>query len=420
MTGSSVAEDGSPLSARPGLALVALAIGGFTIGTTEFAAMGILTDVGGAFGVPDSTAGQTISAYALGVVVGAPLLTVLAARMPRKALLVALMALYSVGNLASSFAPTFALLVAGRFFTGLSHGVFFGVGAVVGTAVVGYARRGHAVSMMMAGLTIANVVGVPLSAWVGQSMGWQWAFRLVGLLGVVTVVGVLLFVPRVAAAPGASPRSEIGALRNPPLWWGMLAGAVGFGGMFAAYSYVKPIIVKYVGADPAAVPYALAVFGVGMTIGALAGGRLADGNLRRTTRIGFVATAAALVVFGLSMGSLAGVMIGLFAVGLASQMLGIALQTTLMDLSPQAPSLGASLCHSALNLGNANGAFLGGLVLASGLDDHLRYPALAWTGVVLTIVGFGVIVLVQRGMRPPAIPPEYQKRPQRISSEATP
>lgn len=418
MSASALATGTSAVTSRPGLALAALAVGGFTIGTTEFAAMGILTDVGAAFGVNDSTAGQTISAYALGVVIGAPVLTVLAARMPRKTLLVALMVIYSIGNIASSFAPTFALLVAGRFVTGLSHGVFFGVGAVVGTAIVGIARRGHAVSLMMVGLTIANIIGVPISAWVGQSMGWAWTFRLVGVLGAVTVVGVLLLIPKVPAEPDASPRSELGALRNGPLWWGVVAGAIGFGGMFAAYSYVKPILLKFVGASESGVPYALAVFGVGMTIGTLVGGRLADGNLKRTTRIGFISTALALVVFAFTMSTFAGVIVGLFVVGTTSQILGIALQSTLMDLSPKAPSLGASLCHSALNLGNANGAMLGGIVLASGLDDHFRYPALAWTGVALTLVGFAVIVFVQRGMRAPTIPVEFQVRADAQAPEA--
>ncbi len=377
---------------HPALALLALAIGGFTIGTTEFATMGVLTNIADAFSVDDPTAGHTITAYALGVVIGGPILTVSCARMPRKRLLIFLMTLYTVGNLISSVAPSLPLLVTGRLMTGLAHGVFFGVGAVVGTAVVGRARRGFAVSMMMAGLTVANIVGVPLSSLIGDSLGWQWAFRLMGLLGVVTIAGLLLFIPKVPAETGASPRSEFKALGNGPLWIAMAAGAIGFGGMFAAYSYVKPIVVRGVGASEFTVPYALAAFGIGMTCGVLLGGKLSDRSVRGTVRAGFVATAVTLAIFALTMGTLPGVIVGLFLVGLASQTLGVALQAALMDLSPNAPSLGASLCHSALNLGNANGAYLGGLVLLGGFD----YPALGWLGVILTMIGFALMLVVQR------------------------
>ncbi|GAA2246089.1 MFS transporter [Rarobacter faecitabidus] len=380
------------IARHPGLALLALAIGGFTIGTTEFAAMGVLTNVGEAFGVNDATAGHTISAYAIGVVLGGPLLTVTSARMPRKTLLIALMALYTFGNLLSSFAPNLELLIAGRLITGLAHGVFFGVGAVVGTAVVGVARSGFAVSMMLVGLTIANIVGVPLSSIVGDKLGWEWTFRLVALLGVATILGVWWFIPPVAPLPGASPKSEFAALKNGPMWLAMAAGAIGFGGMFAAYSYVKPIVLKGVGAGSIAVSLALAAFGLGMTVGVLLGGRLSDRSVNGTTNLGFITTAISLAVFAFIMGTMPGVLIGLFLVGVASQILGVSLQAALMDLSPGAPSLGASLCHSSLNLGNANGAFLGGLVLTSGLG----YPALAWLGVILTVFGLGLMLIVQR------------------------
>lgn len=377
---------------HPGLALLALAIGGFTIGTTEFAAMGVLTNVANTFGVSDAVAGHTITAYAIGVVIGGPVLTVISARMPRKTLLIALMGLYTFGNLLSSFAPGLELLVAGRFVTGLAHGVFFGVGAVVGTAVVGIGRRGFAVSMMLTGLTVANIVGVPLSSLVADNFGWQWTLRIVGILGAITILGVIAFIPPVAPIEGASPRSEFRALRNGPLWLGMAAGAVGFGGMFAAYSYIKPIIERGLGSGQFAVSTALAAFGIGMTFGVLIGGRLSDRSVRGTVRLGFVATAVALAAFGLAMGSLTGVVIGIFAVGLASQILGVSLQAALMDLSPNAPSLGASLCHSALNLGNANGAFLGGLVLTAGFG----YQALAWLGVLLTGIGLAIMLVVQK------------------------
>lgn len=383
----------APAAARATtLALLALAVGGFTIGTTEFATMGLLPQIGEAFGVSDPVAGHAITAYAVGVVVGAPLLTVAAARMPRKRLLLLLMAVYTVANVLSAAAPTMGALVAGRFLAGLPHGAFFGVGAAVGTAVAGAHRRGRAVATMMAGLTVANVVGVPVSTFVGQQMGWQSAFLLVGVLGTLTVLAVWRLVPETGSPEGASVRSELGTLRNGPLWIGVVAGAVGFGGMFAVYSYVAPTVTKVTGLGLAAVPWVLAVFGVGMTVGTLLGGRLADRDVLRTVYLGFGSTAAALVLFALTGAHPVPAVLALFLLGVTSQVLGLSLQTRLMDLSPGAPSLGAALCHSALNVGNASGAFLGGVVIAAGWG----YLAPAWTGLVLTLVGLGIVLAFGR------------------------
>ncbi len=377
---------------RPGLALLALALGGFTIGTTEFATMGLLTNIADDLQASIPAAGHTITAYALGVVLGAPLITVLAAKVERKTLVVWLMIAYAIGNLVSAAAPNLELLLLGRFVTGLPHGVFFGTGAIVGTAVVGRARRGHAVAMMMAGLTVANIVGVPLSSWVGDHLGWRVAFVIIGGLGLVTVVGLLALLPRTPAAAGATPRTELGALRNGPLWVAFAGCAIGFGGMFAVYSYVKPTLIDVTGLSVGAVPGILALFGIGMTLGVLIGGRLVDRDVMRTVYLGYVSTALALVAFGLVGASPVPAVVALFAIGVTSQILGIALQARLMDLSPAAPSLGAALCHSSLNAANANGAFLGGLVIAAGWG----YLSLAWAGAALTIVGLAVIVLFGR------------------------
>ncbi|GII98178.1 DHA1 family inner membrane transport protein [Sediminihabitans luteus] len=373
-------------------ALLALAIGGFTIGTTEFATMGLLPDVASGLGVSVPAAGHTISAYALGVVVGAPLLTVLAARVPRKRLLVWLMVAYTIGNVLSAAAPSLGWLVAGRFLAGLPHGAFFGVGAVVGTAVVGAARRGHAVAIMMAGLTVANVVGVPLSTFVGQQLGWRAAFVVIGALGVVTVAALWLWVPAGAGDQDSSVRRELGALRNTRLWVAFGGAAIGFGGMFAVYTYVAETVTKVSGASTGAVPLVLALFGVGMTVGTLGGGRLVDRDVYRTVVLGLVSTLVVLVALALVAESLVPTLVALFLLGATSQVLGIALQARLMDLSPAAPSLGAALCHSALNVGNANGAFVGGLVIAAGWG----YPATAWAGAALTVVGLVVLVALGR------------------------
>ncbi|QAY64796.1 MFS transporter [Xylanimonas allomyrinae] len=380
-----------PRVRRVGAALFALSLGGFTIGTTEFATMGLLPQIGDDFGVSDPVVGHAITAYALGVVVGAPLLTVAAARLSRQRLLLVLMGAYTLANLVSAAAPSIGLLVAGRFLAGLPHGAFFGVGAAVGASVAGPGRRGHAVSMMMTGLTVANVVGVPLSTFVGQQLGWRVAFLLIGVLGAATLAGVLAFVPHDGPVD-SSVSQELRSLRNAPLWIGFLAGAVGFGGLFAVYSYVAPTMTKAAGLAPGHVPWVLAVFGVGMTVGTLLGGRLADRDVLRTVVGGFVATGAALAVFALVGHQVVPAIAALFLLGVTSQVLGLSMQTRLMDLSPRAQSLGAALCHSALNVGNASGAFFGGLVIAAGWG----YLAPAWTGVVLTALGLALVLALGR------------------------
>jgi DHA1 family inner membrane transport protein len=373
------------------VALFALAVGGFTIGTTEFATMGLLPQIGADLGVSDPVAGHAITAYAVGVVVGAPLLTVAAARVSRRRLLLWLMGFYTVANVLSAAAPGIESLVAGRFLAGLPHGAFFGVGAAVGAAVAGPGRRGHAVSMMMTGLTIANVVGVPVSTAVGQGLGWRVAFVLMGILGAITLLGIWRFVPEFGPVD-SSVRRELSTLRNGALWISFTAGAIGFGGLFAVYTYVAPTVTRVAGMSSGAVPWVLAVFGVGMTVGTLLGGRLVDRNVLRTVVGAFVATAASLVLFALVGTSPLPAVAGLFLIAVTSQVLGLAMQTRLMDLSPRAQSLGAALCHSALNIGNASGAFFGGLAIAAGYG----YLAPAWVGLGLTLVGLAMVLAFGR------------------------
>ncbi|WP_258723721.1 MFS transporter [Cellulomonas sp. NS3] len=386
-----------PHRTRP--ALLALALGGFSIGTTEFATMGLLPLVARDLGASIPTTGWVITAYALGVVIGAPLLTTLAARVDRRTLLLGLMAAFTAANVLAAFAPSLGWLVVARFVAGLPHGAFFGVGAVMGTHVVGAERRGQAVSMMMAGLTIANVVGVPLSTVVGQQLGWRLAFGLVGVLGLVTLGALLRWTPGLPVSDGTSVRTELAALRNRSLWIAAGAGSIGFGGMFAVYSYVSPLLTEVTGLREATVPLVLALFGVGMTVGTLVGGLLADRAVLRTVLVGFVSTGVVLCALGLTGRSPVLAVASIVALGVSSQILGISLQTRLMDVSPAAPSLGAALCHSALNLGNASGAWLGGLVIAGGLG----YLAPAWVGAGLTLVGLVVVVTVGRTPAPPAV-----------------
>jgi MFS transporter, DHA1 family, inner membrane transport protein len=364
-------------------ALLSLALGGLCIGTTEFAAMGLLPLIASSLGATIPQAGHIISAYALGVVVGAPLLTVLAAKWDRRLLLMALMSFYSAGNILSAFAPNLGALILGRFLAGLPHGAFFGVGAVMGAFVAGPERRGRAVAVMMAGLTVANVVGVPLVTWAGQALGWRLSYLVVGALGLATVAAIAKWIPRLPVHGEASVSGEIAALANAPLWIVFASGAVGFGGMFAVYSYVSPLLTATAGLPSAAVPLVLSLFGAGMTVGALAGGRMADRSVLATALAGFALTALVLLGLALAANRAWAAVLGIFALGVVTQTLAISLQSRLMDLSPRAPSLGASLCHSGLNIGNAAGAWLGGFVLAAGYGNL----APAWVGLGLTLAG---------------------------------
>ncbi len=390
-SGTAVAGPGRPTRVRA--ALFALALGGFAIGTTEFAAMGLLPLIATDLGITIPAAGHVITAYALGVVVGAPLLTTVAARLDRRVLLLVLMAAFTVGNVLSAFATSPTLLVVARFVAGLPHGAFFGVGAVMGAHVVGAGRRGRAVATMMAGLTIANVVGVPTSTVIGQHLGWRAAFVGVGVLGLVTLLALVRWTPAVPVRDDASVRSELRAVWNRPLWIAFAAGAIGFGGMFAVYSYVSPLLTEVTGLAGTTVPLVLALFGVGMTIGTLVGGRLADRSVLGTVVLGFAATIVVLVVIALVGRSPVPAVLAIVALGVSSQILGLSLQTRLMDVSPMAPSLGAALCHSALNAGNAAGAWLGGLVIAAGAG----YLAPAWVGAGLAVVGLAIVLTAGRG-----------------------
>lgn len=379
--------------------LLALALGGLTIGTTEFAAMGLLPLIASGFHASIPDAGWTITAYALGVVVGAPLLTILAARLDRKTLLLCLMAFYSLANLASSFAPSLGWLIAGRFLAGLPHGAFFGVGSVVGTHVAGREKRGQATSIMMAGLTVANLAGVPLVTWAGIALGWRLSYVGVAALGLITLATLWIQAPRVPVHGEASVLKEMKALRSGRLWLAFASAAIGFGGMFAVYSYVAPLITDGAHLPLTAVPWVLSLFGLGMTIGVLLAGRFADKSLGATAVGGTLATAVVLLVIGLAGTVPAVAVAGMFALGFVTQFFALAIQNKLMDLSPAAPSLGAALSHSALNTANAAGAWLGGLVLAAGWGQL----APSWVGLPLSLLG-AVLYAAAVAFRRKAIP----------------
>ena len=371
------------------MAIIALAMGGVGIGVTEFTMMGLLREVEQGLGISTPEAGHLISAYALGVVVGAPLLAAVRARLPRKHLALGLMLFFSLANLTSFIAPDYGSMLASRFAAGLPHGAFFGVAAVIAASLVPPTRRGWAISMVMAGLSISNVVGVPFATWLGQTYGWRLLFVLVGALGLITLGLLWRYVPFQEAHPDASIRRELGALKRLQVWLAILIGIVGFGGFFATYTYIAHTMTQVAGIQESHIPLVVALYGLGMVAGNIAGGRIADKSVMGTLYKVLPGIAVALVVYAVAVHWPWSAFVMVFVVGASGSMLIPALQTRLLDASPDAPSLASSLNHAALNVANALGAFLGGLVIAWGWG----YVAPALVGAVLAVLGFGVAVI---------------------------
>jgi DHA1 family inner membrane transport protein len=389
---SSVLEKSTAVPARSfnlTMAIIALAMGGAGIGVTEFTMMGLLKEVEAGLGISTPEAGHLISAYALGVVVGAPLLAAAGAKLPRKYLALGLMLFFSLANLSSYVAPDYGTMLLSRFAAGLPHGAFFGVAAVIAASLVPPTRRGWAISMVMAGLSISNVVGVPFATWLGQTYGWRLLFVLVGFIGLLTFALISRFVPFEAAHPEASIRRELGALKRLQVWLAILIGIVGFGGFFATYTYIAHTMTGVAGMPQAMIPVVVALYGLGMVAGTLLGGRFADRSVMGTLYRVLPGIAVALVVYAIAVHWQWSALVMVFVVGAAGSMLVPALQTRLLDASPDAPSLASSLNHAALNVANALGAFLGGVVIALGWG----YVAPALVGAVLAVLGFGVALL---------------------------
>jgi DHA1 family inner membrane transport protein len=368
------------------IALLALAIGAFGIGTTEFVMMGVLPQAAADFGASIPAAGYLITGYALGVVVGAPLLTAVAVRLPRKTMLLAMMALFTLGNLLFSLSPNLGFGVFFRFLAGLPHGAFFGAGAVVASSLVEPGNRAKAVSMMFLGLTLANVVGVPLGTLLGQQVGWRATFGVVALIGVLALVAITKLVPHQGRPAEASLRGELGAFRRPQVWFALAIVTVGMGGVFASLSYVTPMLTDVAGYAPHNVTLLLALAGVGMTIGNLLGGRLADRALMPSLYVALFALAAVLAVFTLTAHSKVGAAITIFAVGVAGFMIGPMMQTRIMQKAGGTPSLVSAAVQSAFNIANSIGAYLGGLVIAGGLG--LVAPNMV--GAILSVLGLSI------------------------------
>lgn len=372
--------------------LVALALGGFGIGSTEFVVMGLLPNIAHDL-LPDlyatntedaiSQTGWLISAYALGVVVGAPTIAALAARFPRKTLLLALLAAFTLGTILSAVLPTFGLVLAARFIAGLPHGAYFGIAALVAASLIGKEKRGLGVAIVLSGLTIATVVGVPLITLIGQATSWRIAYLTVASLFALTFVAVALALPKQPGDPTATLARELRVFRRSQVWLALLIGAIGFGGFFAVYSYIAPVVTEVTKLDPTFVPVALVSIGLGMTIGNLAGGRGADHHILGTIFVCFALFVVSLIAFALFAGSTVGLLVSVFFVGGAASALSPAIQTRLMDVAGESQTLAAAINHASLNLGNSLGAFIGGVTIAAGLG----YLSPAWAGLGLCVGG---------------------------------
>lgn len=374
------------------LALLALAISAFGIGTTEFVMMGLLPNVADDLGTSVPTAGYLVSAYALGVVVGAPLLAALGARVPRTRMLVLLMGLFTVGNLASALAPSFGPLVAARVLAGLPHGAFFGVGAVVATRLVDQGRQARAVATMFLGLTVANIVGVPSATLLGQHLGWRATFLVVAGVGLLAMAALALLVPRV---PGETPGNlarELRALCDRQVLLGLLTAVFGFAGVFAVYSYLASMVTEVTGLSEASVTLVLALFGVGMTLGALVAGPLTDRALRPTLYGSLAALAAVLVLFDFTVHVTWAALVTVVVLGAVGFLTTTPLQMLVMRHARHAPTLAAASNHSAFNLANAGGAWLGGVAIAAGWG----WTSPTLVGAALAVVGLAVAVTAGR------------------------
>lgn len=373
------------------IAMVAMALGGFGIGTTEFVAMGLLNLIAEDFAISEDQAGHVISAYALGVVIGAPLITTLTGSIPRRRLALLLMGAFVIGNGLSVFAHSYEVLMLSRFIAGFPHGAYFSVTALIAASMAPNGKRGKAVALTGMGLSVATVIGVPIAQWLGSTFGWNAAFAMVAVIGVITFVALWFTVPHMTLMPRTKPLTELGALVNSQVLMTLAIGTVGFGGMFAVYTYISWTLTENAGFNGNLIWIPLMVYGIGMVIGTYIGGVLADRNLEYA----ILGTLLSLIVvlsafYFLSHNAVAGI-INFGVIGLLGSTLVPNLQTRLMDVAGDAQTLAAALNHSALNMANAAGAAVGGAVIAAGYGystPALAGAAMAACGALLWIPAY--------------------------------
>ncbi|MGP3535386.1 MFS transporter [Microbacterium sp. RD1] len=389
-------------------ALLSLAIGSFGIGMTEFVIMGLLPNIAaellpGTWRVDQedaiAQAGWLVSLYALGVVIGAPTIAGSVARFPRHRVMIGLALALTVFNALTVIAPTFEIVAVSRLLAGLPHGAYFGIGALVAADLLGPNKRAQGVAFVLTGLTVANIVGVPLGTLLGQQIGWRAAFLLVAGVFALATAAIAITVPPHPGEPGRRLRDELRVFRIGQVWFALATGAIGFGGFFAMYSYIAPLVTDVAGSPEWVVSIVLVLIGVGMTVGNLLGGRLADRNLKKWLVIGLIALTGSSALLALTAAWLPALAVFAFAVAFSGTALAPSIQTRLMDVAGDNQSIGAALNHSSLNIGNSLGAFLGGVAIAAGWG----FTAPAWVGAGLAALGVGVALLgfrVERRARP--------------------
>lgn len=375
-------------------ALLSLSIGAFAIGVTEFAPMGLLPAIAHGLGISVPKAGGLISAYAFGVMGGAPIVTLMLARYPRKYALVSLMAVYIVGNVASVASSTYGLLMAARVLTSMAHGAFFGLGAVEAASLVPRERRARAVAAMFMGLTVANIFGVPAATWLGDAFGWRLAFLVTAGLGIVALASLAMALPLAEAGPRPDVGQELRVLLRHDVLMALGLTVIGAGAMFELYTYIAPMLENITHASPVLVTVALMLIGVGFSVGNIAGGRAADRSVDGTLLVCFPLLGLIMVAFPWAAQTPAGALIGILLWGTASFAIVPALQTRTMQAAHDAPGLASSVNIGAFNLGNAVGAALGGFILSIGYG----YPAVSEAGFGLALVGV-ILVLFSRRHR---------------------
>lgn len=379
------------MTLNPGL--IALSVGAFGIGVTEFAPMGLLPVIAADLGVSIPSAGLLISAYALGVMIGAPLMTLATGRVPRRILLIALAGIFTAGNLLAAVSDSYDMLLAARILTSFNHGAFFGVGSIVAASLVPPQRQAGAVAAMFMGLTIANVVGVPLATWAGEHLGWRASFWGIAGLGVATMAALRLTLPPLPAPKGAKVMAELRALSRGAVLGALALTVIASSAMFTVFTYIAPILREATQASPAFVTAMLFTYGVGLTIGNWLGGRFADRSVDRTLIVTLASLSAVLVAFAMLMGNAAASAVLIFLWGIASFALVPPLQVRVMSAASDAPNLASAVNIGAFNLGNASGAALGGGVIAAGWG----YPTVALAGAATSAIGLvAVLVSIKR------------------------
>ena len=380
------------------LILTALTLGGFAIGTSEFSAMGLMPEMVKSFSVSEPQVGHIISMYALGVVVGAPLLAILGGNLPRRLLLLLLMGFYALGNLASAAAPDYLSMMLARFVAGLPHGAYFGVAALAAVAISKPEERGKAVSLVMFGLTIAILLGNPVATWMGQTIGWRWAFVMVSAVAVVTVALIAAFMPRDKAEAPKHPLEELRAFNRLPVWQALAIGAVGFSGLFCVFSYLAPTMLQVTKAPASLIPLGLAGFGLGGVIGNFLGGWLFDRLRFRAVPVILLGAAAMLLLFPLMVGSLWTLLPITVAIGMLGA-LGPVLQTHLMDVAGEAQTLAAASHHAAFNAANALGPALGGMAITAGWG----WTSTGYVGATTALLGTVIYLWAAATLRKPKL-----------------